>query len=182
MIERTQRVSGLLLLGFGSLVLVTSLLDANKVSVGDTTYLLSRRMYVGRTILPDNVFYPAVMLADRIKLDRVSTEEKIILEIEYADRRFKYATALLDKKEPELAFSTLSKSQKYLFLAADQMLTDAAQFQPATIHTLREALDHSIFRLEEVKPHMENYASSIDALIQQSRTYLKRLDELEKSS
>lgn len=102
----------------GVLIVAISLVAAARVQSKDTSSITSRRLYLGKEILPDNVLYPALMAADRVKLELAGPEEKIHLQVLYAKRRLEVAESLMDKGESELALSTFTKAQKYLLQAA----------------------------------------------------------------
>jgi hypothetical protein len=164
------------LFAFGTLILATSLIAANKASTGDTSRLMGQKVYMGRTILPDHLLYPAVMIGDRIKLQMAPHEESILLQVEYSDRRYRYAAELLHKGQPQLAFTTLTKSQKYLLMASNEVLVDPSKVDKKTIMTVRDALDHSIYRLEKFKSDEANAdASAIDQLILESKVLLQNI-------
>lgn len=176
MTNLVQKTFPFAILAFGTLILATSLVAANKTSTGDTSRLLGQKVYMGRTILPDHLLYPAVMAGDRIKLQMSSHEEAILLRVEYADRRYRYAAELLHKNQEPLAFTTLTKSQKYLFVASNEVLVDPSQVDKQTIITVRDALDHSIYRLEQFKTKLANEdASAIDQLILESKVLLQNI-------
>ncbi|MBP7768857.1 hypothetical protein KA082_03425 [Candidatus Woesebacteria bacterium] len=143
-----QQIISVSLVVVATIILFASLLTANKQSLGDTSRVLGRRIYVGRTILPDNVLYPFVMVMDRLRLETAADDQKIFLKLEYAQRRFEYAVALADRHNQSLALTTLTKSQKYLFSAATQILEDPAATTVETKQLMAKALDHSLYRLE----------------------------------
>ncbi len=109
-----------LLLG-GTIVLV-SLSSAAASQAYTQNSISSRKLYLGKEILPDNLFYPAVALADRAKLEMAMPTERIYLQVNYSHRRLGYAKELLIKGESDLAQSTITKAQKYLNNAAQEAL------------------------------------------------------------
>lgn len=179
MTKLVQKSFPFLLLLFGSGILGMSLVAANKATTGDTTRLLGQKMYMGRTILPDHVLYPFVMIGDRIRLTTASNEEQILLSVEYADRRYRYAAELLHKNQEPLAFTTITKSQKYLFHASNQLLSEPRAVDAQTVVAVRNALDHSIYRLEQLKSQVSNEnAAAIDQLILESSILLQNVSNL----
>lgn len=179
MTSSLQKSSSLALLCFGTFILATSLMTANKISVGDGSRLMTRRMYVGEAILPDHVLYPALMIGDRVKLETASTENQVLLRVEYADRRFRYARELLEKEQPVLALTTLTKSQKYLFAASNEILANPSAFDTETIATVTQALDHSMYRLELFdETYQGDGESVVKDLLLESSVLLQKMNEL----
>ena len=177
MIDRVQRNISVGMVSFGMFILLFSLLGANKSSAGESSRLLARRMYVGRTILPDHVLYPVVMVGDRIKLATVSPEKRILLQVEYANRRFDYATELLKREDLHFALGTLTKSQKYLFAATGEILKDPQAVDTTTHVAVRTALENSIPKLIEFQT---NYPAEdgaiITDLVQESKVLLLQMN------
>jgi hypothetical protein len=176
-----QKSFPFILLLFGSLVLLVSLLTANRASTGDTTRLLARKIYFSGTMLPDNIFYPLMMMSDRIKLQFSGFEEGILLRVEYADRRYGYAVQLLEKRQTVLSLTTLTKSQKYLFTAGNQVLAQPQSVSPQTRLLVTEVFVLSQQQLAEYK---RNYPSSdtktLDELITETDIIYKKLSDLQE--
>lgn len=91
--------------------------EASIVLAEETEYVLP---YPG--ILPDHPLYWLKMIRDRIWLtltrDPVQKIERLIL---YADKRLGAGKALIDGNKKSLGVTTLSKSEKYLEKALDEM-------------------------------------------------------------
>lgn len=167
------------LLLFGCLILLTSLLAANRTSAGDRTRLMARKVYFNRTILPDNIFYPVLMIGDKIKLETAGFEEQIALKLEYADRRYAYAIQLLDKDQSQLALTTLTKSQKYLFSAGNEVLTYPERVKPETIVAVKDSYAESLKQLPEFRQnYSEHDAQTIDELYHETEIIYKKLSTL----
>ncbi len=81
-----------------------------------------RQFYLGRTILPDHVAYPLLMIIDKVQLSLTPFPNRLWLQAEYGWRRLDYARQFLDKDEPGLALTTLTKSQKYFLNATQETL------------------------------------------------------------
>ncbi len=72
-------------------------------------------------ILPDHFLWPLKALRDKLWL-LVTTDEgkKGELKLLFADKRLVMSKALFESDNPEIAFSTLTKAEKYLKEASDQ--------------------------------------------------------------
>lgn len=75
----------------------------------------------GGRILPDHFLWPLKALRDKLWL-LVTTDEgkKVELKLLFADKRLVMSQALFESDNPEIAFSTLTKAEKYLKEASDQ--------------------------------------------------------------
>lgn len=70
--------------------------------------------YPGR-ILPDHPLWPLKALRDKLWLDlSVSPTRKAELALLFADKRLVSSRILFERGKPEIAFSTLTKGEKYL--------------------------------------------------------------------
>jgi hypothetical protein len=108
----------------GCAILGISLSAGNTmVQSAGTPYETSKKQfYVDDAVLPDHVAYPVLMAIDRAKLEMDSPEERVYTQVAYAQRRFEYAQALIDKNNKGLALSTITKAEKYLINAAHEAL------------------------------------------------------------
>src|SRR3989344_251429 len=96
--------SGLLIIAFG--ILLVSILRTASVN-----YDLP---YQGR-IMPDSPLWPLKALRDKIWLFiTTNSSRRAELDLLFADKRLASAKILFEKDKPELAFTTLSKAEKYL--------------------------------------------------------------------
>jgi len=112
-----------LALFFGVLILAISFSTANSAMSSEGMNATStKQFYMGQTILPDHVAYPALMAMDRVRLELDTPHERIFTQIEFAHRRFEYSKALMEKGNLTESLSTLTKSQKYLTHAAQDAL------------------------------------------------------------
>lgn len=76
--------------------------------------------YPGR-VLPDHPLWPVKALRDRIWLTiTTNSSRKAELKLLFADKRLASSKILFEKDKPEIAFSTLTKAEKYLEQALNQ--------------------------------------------------------------
>ncbi|MFZ5376558.1 MAG: DUF5667 domain-containing protein [Patescibacteria group bacterium] len=106
---------------FGVGILWVSLISASRV-LGSEEAASDMRFYVSDEILPDHVGYPLLIIADRARLEASSQRDAVYIKVEYAERRLEYAKKMIEKNKKSLALSTLTKSQKYLNQAAQDVL------------------------------------------------------------
>jgi hypothetical protein len=115
---KTRLTLSLLAFVFAVGILLTSLATATQVNSSGNKPTGTRELYFNREILPDHMLYPALMAADRMKLETASNTDRIFLEIQYSNARLEMATQLLQQNKKDFAVSTLTKSLKYLEQAA----------------------------------------------------------------
>ncbi len=135
-----------LLGGFG--IMAISLGAANPVwsSEGGATQL---RFYVDDEILPDHVLYPGLMAVDRLRLEAAEEpRDRMLLEIEFANRRLKYAQALVVKNNPGLALTTATKAEKYLIHAIQGAVDHTSLSTADREYVLRAAAYHKLVMVE----------------------------------
>lgn len=167
MIYLRVTLSGLALI-LGVLILAISLSAANSALSANEPLENSRKsFYMGERVLPDHVAYPALMAMDRVKLELAPSSEQILIKAGYAQRRFEYTLALLEKDKPTLALSTLTKSHKYLIHAAEgsmrQNSSDAVKLY------LYRSLVYYQAQMEQLKPQfVDSERTVIDQLLEQS--------------
>lgn len=104
---------------FGILILVVSLVMTSQVISSGGGRVGTRKFYFASDIKPDHVLYPIFMAFDHLKLERSALKDQVLLKLVYADRRLTHSQELLAQGDEDLAFSTLSKSQKYLLSAVE---------------------------------------------------------------
>lgn len=102
-------------LGVG--IFFISLMGASQVSSHESESSTTKKLYFGQEILPDHLFYPILMMADKITLESSPPKEAVYREVHYSLDRLDSAARLLEKGDHERALSTLTKSQKYLLAA-----------------------------------------------------------------
>jgi hypothetical protein len=156
------------------LVLFISLQSANLRNLDANSNFKKRRFYLEKEILPDHSFYPILMIVDRLRLNLADQERQPYLEAAYANRRFFYATRLLEKGEVSLATTTYSKAQKYLLQslsATIALLESADQFK------LAQRQELAFFVLENSEIGMSLFYDNRDQLDAEGKVVL---DPLEK--
>ncbi len=89
-------------------------MDAHSVASRGEKSSADRLLYFDKAMLPDHVLYPLYMAADRVRLDVAPQDQRVVLEIEYANNRLLAGEELLDLKKEALAVSTFTKAEKYL--------------------------------------------------------------------
>jgi flagellin-specific chaperone FliS len=107
-----------------------------------------KQFYVSSKILPDHVAYPILMGIDRVRLESTTPVEQVYMKTAYANRRLESAKSLLEKGENELAVSTLTKAQKYLLSAGNQVL-DLEMSTSVTRHVL-ETIEFHIAETQQL--------------------------------
>ncbi len=164
-----------LALVLGVTILAISFSTANSGFASSGALETSRKQfYMGETILPDHVAYPVLMAMDRARLEMDTPSERIYTQVEYSQRRFEYALALIEKNNLPLAVSTLTKSQKYLFQAAEELQTTEAS--PTAVAYVIKALNYYRFQLEDLKASLDdNDRPMIDQLIEHNQILTDKL-------
>jgi len=148
-----------LLLG-GAILFVSMAAGNNKVlsSSGDYHETSRKQFYLGQ-ILPDHVAYPLLMAVDRIKLDTAAPQDRIYLELDYAQHRFTAANALLDEQKTDLALTTFTKAQKYLLEACVEAQEDNIP-QPIKLDTIR-AVDFYDQSIDDIRSGFDPEQQSV---------------------
>jgi hypothetical protein len=81
--------------------------------------LTARSFYLTSELLPDHALYPFLMVVDRVQFDQTSDHDRVKMAISLSFQRIEAAKTLLAKRNNHhLAETTITKSQKYLLLAA----------------------------------------------------------------
>lgn len=163
------------LLGLG--ILLVSLMTVGGVLAGDGS-MTEMRFYSGE-VLPDHVAYPAIMAMDRFYLETASPVERIYMQIEYANRRLYYSKALLEREErknPDLALTTLTKAEKYVLAAAQETL--ALDSAPTSVTDLsKRSLQYHIDALEKMTLQFPDFQRSVlDQLREEEKALLAQFE------
>lgn len=153
----------LLALIFGSTIVAISLMSAASSQAYQDDRMSKRKLYLGQEILPDNLFYPVLAVVDRARLEMAVPVDKIYLKIDCSNRRLGFAKQLLLNGEMELAQSTLTKSQKYLNSAAQDILSGAF------------SLDVRQYVLVSIDYHMGELQPLLDAFLPQQKSIVEAL-------
>lgn len=157
-------------------ILAVSLISSTPsvYSAGDQPKTNDKEFYLNGDILPDHVLYPAVMAADKFKLETAHPDQKLTLYVTFANLRLDSAEKLLHKEAQPLAISTLTKSQKYLLQAA-QATIDQQPAQPTTIFVYKTLLYH-LNRHQQLKSYFTDAEKNvIDQLDQEIMVFVDSL-------
>jgi len=149
-------------------ILLTSLASAGQVSSNGDKSVDAHELYFNKEILPDHMLYPALMVADRIKLETASTNDRIFLELQYSNSRLEMSQQLLAENKKDIAASTLTKSLKYLQEAA----LEAQQHKsPDSVKTLIvRAIEYNNKEVTKIIPELpEVDRSSIQQLLDENK-------------
>jgi hypothetical protein len=157
-------------------ILVISLGAAHELSVSTPT--APRRITFGEDILPNHVLYPLVMIGDRVRLWQAHTpEERVQLQVEYAHRRLAYAQTLFAQGQIELAVTTITKAEKYLQHASNQIV--AQRLSPALTQYVLRSIEH---HHQTIRPYMfqltNNDRAVLDKLIAENTSIMSSLTTL----
>jgi len=145
----------------GGAILFVSLAAGNSTvlsSTGDYHETSRKQFYLGQ-ILPDHVAYPVLMAIDRVKLDTAAPEDRIYLELDYAQHRFTAANALLDEHKSDLALTTFTKAQKYLLEACVEAQEDTIP-QSIKLDTIK-AVDFYNHSIEDIRSQFDDQQQSV---------------------
>lgn len=166
-----------LALTFGILILAISFTAANSaLSASDPIENSRRSFYMGERVLPDHVAYPALMAMDRAKLELASPQEQILIKADYAQRRYEYALALLEKDQPSLALSTLTKSHKYLIDAAEDAIEQSSS-DAVKLYLYRSMTYYQTQTTQLKHQFIDSDRSVIDGLLEQNALISHKLLE-----
>jgi hypothetical protein len=135
-----------------------------------------RQLYFSDQILPDHVLYPALMAADKVKLETSSDLEKVYLKTTYANLRLEATQELLDKGNQDLALTTLTKAEKYLLEAASDALCDEIPDHTRE-HVLKTMLYHHLLTQKLKTQFDENQWPVIDQLNEECKIFHTQLRE-----
>jgi len=165
-------------IGFGTAIVVLAVSLASSApsaySTGDKFKANDKQFYFSGEILPDHLLYPAVMVADKIKFEMSSPTEKIYVSTTYANLRLESALKLLNKDNSTLALTTLTKSQKYLLMAAE--MTIKLELLEKTREYVLKTLQWHLSKHEEIKEQFsESEKSLIDELDKESQVFVEKL-------
>jgi hypothetical protein len=164
-----------LALTLASGILLVSLFSVSLVqSSGTPTEATQRQLYFSNEVLPDNIAYPFLMVADRVRLESSSAQERVFMQVEYGFRRLDAAKKLLEKDKDDLAVSTFTKSAKYF----QQAGLEAQQFdapQSVRNHVIK-ALEYFDKDARALLPQIpEQDRSTIEKLLQENQAVISTL-------
>lgn len=133
-----------------------------------------KQFYLNGEILPDHTLYPLVMVADKAKLMTAKPNERINIYTTYANLRLSAAQQLLEKDQPQLALTTLTKSQKYLLKAAQETIEQNSA-NATRLHVLKTLVYH-IDKHQQIKEQFSQAERNIiDQLDMESRVFVDSL-------
>lgn len=157
---------------FGMFIFISSLFSYSQKNSFIDEKVSSKKLYFSKRILPDHLFYPLLMIVDRGLLIISSDEAKIFLRIRLAQDRMISSQNLLKKGEEPLALSTLTKSQKYLILAANSYLSNN-NFSSEAGHAILYALNENTINLLKIESVFKNIPTGpIHDLVEESKTLI----------
>ena len=163
-----------LVIAFAFIVLIISFESANRRVLTEDLTFKQRKFYFEKEILPDHSVYPVLMIFDKLRLGIAEPEEKVYLEASYANRRFFYASRLLEKDEACLATTTFTKAQKYLnqsLIGAIDLLNSSDDFNR------EDRLELAFFVLDNLNKGSEILAASKDQLTMDGKVAIDSLEE-----
>jgi len=162
---------------FGICIFVVSLIMSSQLKFYNSPKVSERKFYIGERILPDHVFYPLLMIADKIILKVSTGNRKIYVKIRLADDRLYSAEMLLEKNQEGLALSTMTKSQKYLITAAQDFLGSSTK-SDLVRKDLLIALEDNMTELEKCQKEFKNIdASPISDLLIESSVLIGQIKD-----
>lgn len=164
-----------LCLGLGILGVSLFYGSSQSFSISGETGTLPKELYFDEDLLPDHVLYPVLMAVDRVRLESAPELEQLYLRTEYANRRLQYTQDLLDKDKTELAYTTLTKSQKYLLYAAQDMLSYSDLPENSQAHVLRTIQYHQEKNKALSSHFSDQQRSDIDMFLMESQALLDQL-------
>ncbi|MFZ1721729.1 MAG: hypothetical protein WAU07_04440 [Microgenomates group bacterium] len=151
-------------------------MSASQVSSHGEERSSTRQIYFGKEILPDHLFYPALMAADKIVMELADEKEAVYLKVQYSIDRFEVAERLLEKQDIERSVTALTKSQKYLLSAAHDVIYLELDSEVKT-HVLA-ALKYQTYRSEELSTKLPaSEAAVVMQLVEESRAIIPKLEE-----
>ena len=166
---------------FGFFIVSASLISASQEDLNaDATTATTRKLYVGE-ILPDHVLYPVLMATDKALSQVVIGDEKTRLYLRFSQDRLEKAESLLQKNQEQLALATLTKSQKYLLLAAQHALFEAEKENKSIDAALKQELISSFLHSQAASQAMKEHfvhqdVSAIDQLVAESIALLRIIE------
>jgi hypothetical protein len=114
----------------------------------------NRVIYFDRTVMPDHLFYPFVVAVDRLELELSGAEEKIVLRMDYAQKRLEAAKVLFSENKGELAFTTLMKAHHYLLQANENVL--ALKDKSRYLTFLVKLNENFVLEYENLRKYMDD--------------------------
>ena len=118
--------------------------------LGESTIINYQLPFPGR-VLPDSTLWPLKAGRDKLWLLLTPTpERKSELNLLFADKRLVMARMLFEKDKPEIAYSTLTKAEKYLESSANYEV-QARERGVDTTELLERISEASLKHIEEME-------------------------------
>jgi hypothetical protein len=160
---------------FGVFIFISSLFSYSQEGDADINRASSRKLYFDGRILPDHILYPVLMITDKSLLTISSGEAEIFLRIRLAQDRMITSQRLLEKGEEAMSLSTLTKSQKYLILAAHNYLSNDNYSNEAG-YALLDALNKNTINLLKIQSQFNNLPTGpIGDLVLESKSLIEAI-------
>lgn len=124
---------------------------------------------------PDHPVYPLLMARDRVRLLLAPLERRVILKIEYANHRLALSKTLKDRSRYTLAITTITKAEKYL-LSANEDLTHVSAPELASQRALlMQTIDTHAREITAMKPAFSDEQKAIlDRLLMETAIVYER--------
>jgi hypothetical protein len=136
----------------------------------------SKKLYLNQKLLPDHLFYPVVAATDRTRLELATPIDRIYLQVQYGQRRFLYTKELLEKGHRSLALSTLTKSQKYFIIAAQEYLDQ--DLANSVGRFLVRAINYHLDQIGQIKSELNpQEVDVIEKLCQENRILKEKIEK-----
>ena len=136
-------------------------------------------------ILPDHFLYPLKMIRDRMwLLLTTGTKQKAQVMLLFADKRLGAGKALIEGGKQQLGMTTITKGEKYLEQAVDQL--KAAKDKDQDIGDLQEKFNKAAAKHEDVLLALKEKVSTeewgmIDEMVGKTKALGAEIERLEKN-
>jgi predicted nucleic acid-binding protein len=159
---------------FAFSILGISLFSTPRAILANGETATKSKLYFNQEILPDHVLYPALMAVDRLQLETATDSERVYVEIDYANNRLAAAKALLEKNDPALAVTTITKAEKYLQHAANEVKKQQAP--PNTRQHLLDAIQYHAMEIKELESQFTDAQRAVvDQLVEENTVIAQSL-------
>jgi len=114
--------------------------------MGDNNFTIDYELAYPGKVLPDSVFWPLKVVRDRLWLFATTGDlKKAELKLLFADKRIGGAKILFSNGKNEIAYSTLTKAEKYLeeaYLAEEGVRKSGVDTKEFSTRLSKAALKH----------------------------------------
>lgn len=137
--------------------------------------------YPGR-VLTDSVFWPLKALRDKIWiLATTNNTRKAELKLLFADKRIGMAKILFEEGKTEIAYTTLTKAEKYLEEA--RLMEESSRKEGRETGDLLEKLAQASLKHYEIMEHIKsNSSEELEPLIINLESYAKNTYEYSRNA